>query len=138
MIKEIQENIISKLSEITEAKTVDVWHGDIEDMLKSPQKLPALFSIYQGCGFREKEIIGTSIAPHDMTFLIVLLNRNLKSHKSGSEECYLIIEKIRERLIEYKISPYGWLWPVKEELIIVKSGILGYGLEYKLNTRTGG
>lgn len=137
MIKEIQDSIILKLKEIPEAKTVDVWQGDIEDLLKTPQKMPALWVIYQGCTFNAKEIIGANIAPHDMTFLVVLINRNLKGHKSGSEECYTIIEKIRDALIEHDTS-YGWLWPVKEDLIIVESGILGYGIEYKIETNTGG
>ena len=137
MIKEIQDSIISKLNEILEAKTVDIWHGDIEDLLKTPQKTPALWIIYQGCAFNAKEIIGAKIAPHDMTFLIVLMNRNLKGHKSGSEDGYIIIEKIREKLIAYD-TLYGWLWPVKEDLLIAESGILGYGLEYKIATNTGG
>lgn len=137
MIKDIQDSIISKLKEITEVKTVDIWHGDIEDLLKAPQKMPALWIIYQGCTFGDKEIIGDNIASHDMTFLIVILNKNLRGHKSGSEECYQIIEAIRERLIGYDTA-YGWLWPVKEDLIIIESGILGYGLEYKISTQTGG
>lgn len=137
MIKEIQDSIILKLEGISAVKTIDIWHGDIEDLLKTPQKMPALWVIYQGCGFNAKEIIGAKIAPHDMTFLVVLINRNLKGHKSGSEECYAIIEDIRAALIEH-YTAYGWLWPVREELIIVESGILGYGMEYKISTNTGG
>ena len=136
MIKEIQDDIIGQLQAIPSVKTVDVWQGDIEDLLKVPQKMPSLQLLYQGCSFESKKVIGANIAPHDMTFLIVLLNKNLKNRKQGSEECYEIIESLRTKLISYKIGGYGWLWPVKEELILAGGGLLAYGLEYKIKTET--
>jgi hypothetical protein len=134
MIKEIQDEIINKLQGITSVKTVDVWQGDVEDLLKKPQNMPSLHIIYSGCEYEDKKVIGANIVPQNMSFLIILLNRNLKSRKEGSEDCYEIIESVRTLLIGTQIGSYGWLWPVKEQLLAAEAGNLAYGLEYKIRT----
>ena len=137
MIKKIQDKIITELQTITEVKMVDVWQGDIEDLIKTPQKMPSLWIIYQGCGFEAKLVIGANIAPHDMTFQIVCINKNLRGAKENSEECYSIIESVREKLIGMDVLTYGYSWPVSEDLIFAGNGILAYGLEYKIGTDYG-
>ncbi len=138
MIKEIQDSIISQLQTVAGIKTVDAWAGDIDDLLKTPKKMPSLQVIYQGCRFQVLKTLGTKRAPHDMRFLVVLIHRSLKDRKTGTEQCYQIIEDVRAKLIKYKIDPYGWLWPESEELIMAEGGIFAYGLEYILKTQTGG
>jgi len=134
MITTIQGEIIKQLEKITAVASVGVWQGDIEDLLKSPQRLPALNVIYHGADFDEKKVIGTNRADHQMDFLIVLVGRNLKSREAGASEAYTIIEAVRNYLIGHPISPYGWLWPVREDLVMAEGGLLVYGLNYRLKT----
>ncbi|HRR40890.1 MAG TPA: DUF1834 family protein, partial [Syntrophales bacterium] len=123
MITTIQGEIIKQLEKITAVASVGVWQGDIEDLLKSPQRLPALNVIYHGADFDEKKVIGTNRADHQMDFLIVLVGRNLKSREAGASEAYTIIEAVRNYLIGHPISPYGWLWPVREDLVMAEGGL---------------
>lgn len=95
MIETIQDAIITQLEKITGVVSVGVWQGDIEDLLKSPQRLPALNVIYSGADFEEKKLIGTNRADHQMDFLIVLVSRNLKSREAGASGAYTIIEAVR-------------------------------------------
>lgn len=134
MIEAIQDEIITQLQKISGVANVGVWQGDIEDVLQSAQRLPALNVIYQGADFEEKKIIGANRADHRMNFLVVLVSRNLKSREAGASEAYTIIEAVRNYLIGHKISPYGSLWPVREDLATAEGGLLVYGLHYRLQT----
>jgi phage gp37-like protein len=134
MITEIQNDIIDRLKEITSVNTVDAWQGNVEELIRSPQKMPALLVIYQGAVYEESKVIGATIAPHEMSFLIAVFDKNLRGRKEGSEGCYSIIESVRAKLIKYKVLNYGYLWPVREELITIAAGTFVYGLEYKIRT----
>ena len=134
MIEIIQGVIITQLQKITGVPSIGVWQGEIDDLLKSPQRLPALDVIYQGANFEDKKVIGLNRADHQMDFLIVLVSRNLKSREAGASEAYTIIEAVRNYLVGHQISPYGWLWPVREDLVIAEGGLLVYGLNYRLRT----
>jgi hypothetical protein len=134
MIETIQDAIITQLLKITGVGSVGVWQGDVEDLLKTPQRLPALNVIYQGAEFDEKKVVGINRADHRMDFLIVLVSKNLKSRDAGASEAYTIIEAVRNYLIGHQISPYGWLWPVREDLVMAEGGLLVYGLNYRLKT----
>ena len=132
MIETIQDAIISKLEEITGVNTVGVWQGDIDDLLKTPQRLPALHVIYQGSDFEEKRTIGGDQPGFAMDFLIVLVGKSLRSREAGASSCYTIIEAVRDKLIGYQVADYDILWPVKEDLLLAEGGLLVYGLNYRM------
>jgi hypothetical protein len=135
MIETIQDDIIDHLILIEAVGgRAGVWQGDIDELLKTPQRLPALFVIYQGADFAEKSVIGLNRADHTMDFLVVLIAKNAKSREAGAAACYTIIETVRSYLIGHKINPYGYLWPTKEDLILAEGGLLVYGLGYRLKT----
>jgi phage gp37-like protein len=138
VIETIQDDIVTQLLTITGIGTVDAWQGDIEDMeeiLKISQKLPALHVIYHGSGFGEKKTIGANRADNRMRFMIVLVNKNAKSRAAGAASSYTIIEAVRSKLMGHKTSPYqGFLWPLKEDLLLALGGIQVYGLIYFMDT----
>ncbi|PKN71195.1 MAG: hypothetical protein CVU54_01880 [Deltaproteobacteria bacterium HGW-Deltaproteobacteria-12] len=134
MIETIQDDIIAQLAKISGIKSVGTWQGDIDDLLKSPQLLPALAIIYQGADFEKRAVIGINKADLQMSFLIVLVSRNFRSREAGASSAYTIIEASRNYLIGHKIAAYGYLWPVKEELLSAEGGFLVYGLSYRIST----
>jgi hypothetical protein len=134
MIETIQDAIIAALENVEGVAAAGVWQGDIDDLLKTPQKLPSLSVVYQGAEFGERKTIGATIALHRMVFLVVLAARNLRSREEGATACYGIIEGVRGGLIGLQIAPWGWLWPISEELILAEGGLLVYGLRYRMNT----
>jgi phage gp37-like protein len=132
MIDMVQDGIMERLRTIDGVADVDAWQGEIEDLLKQPKRLPALYVIYQGAEFDEKKVIGSNVARHRMEFLVVLIAKNLRSRTEGAITCYGIIEAVRARLIGHRIDPHGMLWPVSEELIAVVNGVQVYGLNYRM------
>lgn len=128
----IQNDILAELAGIPEAKTVGAWQGEIDDLLKMPQKLPSLNVVYQGAQFEPFDQVGEpSIASLD--YLIILIVQNQKSRESASVVAYTIIEAVRDKLIGHTIEGYGFLRPIDEHLIIATGGILAYGLTYSMN-----
>jgi hypothetical protein len=135
MIETIQDDIIEHLLLIDAVgNRVGVWQGDVKDLLKTAQRLPALFVIYQGADFEEKRVMGLNRADHTMDFLVILIAKNAKSREAGAAACYTIIEAVRNYLIGHTIAPYGFLWPTKEDLLFAEGGLLAYGLAYRLET----
>ena len=134
MLETVQNQIILQLRKISAVKSVGVWQGETEDLLKSPQRLPALSVIYQGAEFNPKKVIGVNRADYQMDFLILLISKNLKSREEGTSDAYTIIEAVRNYLIGHRIDPYGSLWPISEELVLAEGGLLVYGLNYRMET----
>ncbi|MFA7455770.1 MAG: phage protein Gp37 [Desulfobulbaceae bacterium] len=132
MIETIQDAIIDQLETITDGPSVGVWQGDIDDLLKTPQKLPALHVIYQGADFEPFEQAGDRPTAA-MDFLIVLVGKSLKSRAAGASSCYTLIESVRSKLIGYQVEDYDFLRPVKEDLILAEGGVLVYGMTYRLS-----
>jgi len=136
MLKEIQDAIIDRLREIPEAMTVDAWQGAEDLLIEQAQRFPSLWVIYQGAFFTEKKVIGSDRADHAMTFLVILVHKNLASRRKASEEAYALVESARAKLVGHKILTYGWLCPVREELLLAENGLYVYGLEYRMQTNT--
>jgi hypothetical protein len=127
MIEEYQTGIIEELTEIAGVNTVGAWQGDIEDLLKTPQRLPALNVVYRGADFEENQTDGG----HDMNFLIMLVGKNVRNRAAGAASCNTIIEAVRGKLIGLKVTGFDKLWPVSEDLILARGGILVYALNYR-------
>jgi len=139
MIETIQDAIITQLETISGVGSVGAWQGDvndIEEILQIPQKLPALHVIYHGAGFADKKTLGAAIsADANMRWMIISVNKNLKSRAAGAVSSYTMIEAVRNKLMGYRISPYhGFLWPLQEDLLTALGGLQVYGLIYRMNT----
>jgi hypothetical protein len=132
MLNIIQEDIIGELSNIEDIKTVGAWQGEVEALLKMPQKMPSLHVLYQGAKFEPFDQVGEPTIS-TMNYLIVLIAQNVKSRKEGSTESYKFIEAVRDKLIGHKIQDYGFLRPVQEDLLMAEGSILAYGLTYGMN-----
>lgn len=136
MIKEIQDAIIARLEGISGIAELGAYVGDVEDIIKSPQRMPALHVVYQGANFLPDRVIGSNQAKLTPEFLVVLVARNLKRSVETSEAAYTLIESVRTQLTGYVVGTYGYLWPVSEDLILSEKGILCYGLKYQMETKT--
>ena len=135
-IEQVEDIIIAIIHDnVTGIKTCDAWPGqlvDIEEILAVPQKLPSLWVIYGGCKFGEKRVIGGNLVALNMSFALALVTNSLRSKKDGSRGAYELIEDIRLHVTGKLLSPVrGYLWPVDEQLPLVKSGSIIYGMEYK-------
>ena len=135
MLTEVQDRIITLLGEVSGPALVDSWMGDDIELLTQAAKVPALYLVYAGRVFEAKSTIGSDVAAKDLSFLIVLLNKDLKSRRSCSEACNTIIEAVEAKLKGADILGYGWAWPESEELIHAGAGTLMYGLRYRIHLK---
>lgn len=136
MITEIQDAIIERLEAISGIAEVGAYVGDVEDIVKSPQRMPALHVVYHGADFLPDRVIGSNQAKLTQEFMVVLVARNLRRPVEASDGCYTLIESVRAQLIGYVVGTYGYLWPVSEDLVLSEKGILCYGLKYQVETKT--
>jgi len=134
MIQEIIDAITTALAG-TAGIVGDVgqYAGDIGDLVKKPKRLPALWVIYDGADFQDREVEAI-VAQHTMQFTVVLMAKNHRSRKDGAEACHPIIESVRTSLIGLMIDEYGELWPTRERLIDASGPLMVYGLSYKIET----
>ncbi|MEN6422078.1 MAG: hypothetical protein ABFD76_09025 [Smithella sp.] len=131
MLKTIQDDIITQLSAIEEVKTVEVWQGDVESLLKMPQKMPSLHVVYQGAKFEPFDQVGEPTIS-SLDYLLILIVQNQKSREGASVAAYTIIESVREKLTGHQTGAYGFLRPKQEDLLMAQGSILTYGLIYSM------
>ncbi|MEW6670225.1 MAG: Gp37 family protein [Thermodesulfobacteriota bacterium] len=141
MIKEIIDDVISELSAISGLSFVELAvaenEEDLEELLKTPKRLPGCYVVYRGADFTKKRVIGSNAAEHEMEILVLLIAKNLRSQAEGARTCYDFIEAIRSALIGHSVGNYGSLWPLAEDLIAAGKGLQCYGLIYGMETKTG-
>lgn len=137
MLTEVSDVVLEALRAMDRFQQLGEWAGEVEDLLKSPHKLPAAFLIYGGCGFGEGPVaIGTAVASAAQVWTVVLLSKNLRSRGDGALEAYAHLEAIRAPAAEGGLRrlavPGGWLWPKREGLVSAKGGVLVYGIDFTL------
>ena len=131
MIQESIDSIIAALTGISEITgEIDQFAGDIEELEKKPKRLPALWVVYDGASFQDRETEEVR-ADHTMQFSVILIVKNHRSRKDGAEACHGIIEGVRDRLLGLVIGD-GELWPIRERLAVASGPLLVYQLSYKL------
>ncbi len=136
MLVEASTAIESRLAgNIPALRTVDVWEGEVEELLKKPHLMPSAHVIYGGCQYGELVNLGGTIVAAVQTWSVILLGKNLKSRKDGAQGIYPLIEEIRAALTKFDTG-YGYLMPAAENLIVAQGGLLGYGLDFTLETET--
>jgi len=134
MLTEANDLILAQLDALGVFKSVDIYVGDAEDLLKKAAKLPGVFLVYGGAVYIDGPVtLGTDIAATAQTWTVILLSKNLRSKGDGALECYTYIEQIRDALTKFAVGD-GWLWPVREELLLAEKGSLAYGLDFILET----
>ncbi len=133
-IEQIEDMIISDIkTNVVGVVTCDTWQGDIEDLLKQAFRKPAVWVIFGGCKFGQKEVIGPgNVVERTMNYGLALFTESLRSRKRGSRGAYDFIEEITERLKGKRLTPLrGYLWPVSAELMVIKGGTFVYGMEFQ-------
>jgi len=129
MFVEVQTIIENALREIAEFKTVDVWQGEVEDLLKQTTKLPSCHCIFSTSEFSEPRVIGALVAPAGMVWSVVLMSQNLRDRKSGSLDSLALIELVLNKLTRLNTG-FGWLQPLRVQLIAAVDGKVAYGFHF--------
>lgn len=139
----ILEKILTALGGIPDFLTVDVWQGDVKDLLDTVQKLPSAHVLFSGGEFDTDPTIGGSTPPHDLTWSIVVLAENRRDRQSGARDTL----KLLNTLINPAAPPagsditpgltrlntgYGLLWPDTVQFLASENGKTAYGFKFKV------
>ncbi|PID40655.1 MAG: hypothetical protein CR984_02050 [Proteobacteria bacterium] len=135
MIQETIDDIITALTGTPGIQGApEQFAGNINDLAKKPQRLPALWVVYNGASFESRRTEAI-LARHTMQFSVILIAKNHRSRADGAEACHPIIEAIRPRLFGRLVTDVGELWPEREQLISAVGPLFVYGLNYKIETK---
>ncbi len=136
MLTEISDALEARLrAQVTGLKTIGVWVGDVEDLVKQPQRLPSAHVIYAGGQFGDPAALGAEAVEVSQSWTVILLGQSLKSRRDGAEGIYPLIEAIRTALTRFDTG-HGYLMPASESLIHADKGLLGYGIDFVTDTET--
>ncbi|MDH3998906.1 MAG: DUF1834 family protein [Desulfuromonadales bacterium] len=134
MLTQSSDLILQQLKSIDGLKTVKEYVGDPEALLKKPAKLPGAFLVYGGASYKPDPVaLASDGAAAKQSWTVILLSKNLRSETEGALECYAYLEQIRAALTKFSVGD-GWLWPLKDELLLAEKGALAYGLDFILET----
>lgn len=138
----INAAILSALEQIADFRTVDVWQGDMEDLLKNAQKLPSAHVIFSAAEFGGPTTIGARVAPADMVWSVIVMSQNLRDRKSGALDSLSLLAKVlasatpaeptEPKGLTRLNTGHGWLWPVKVQFIGAENGKSAYGIHFEV------
>lgn len=121
-------------------RLVDVWQGDVDELMKSAQKLPSVHVIFSMAEYGESQTTrGSDLPPSETTWSLVLIAQNLRDRKSGAVESLVLIERLLQMhnpatpatggLTGLKTSR-GRLWPAVIQLLGQENGKAAYGIKF--------
>ena len=139
MFVTVLNKTVAGLEAIPDFKTVDIWQGEIKELLETPTKLPAAFVIFGRSDFGLPATIGATVAPADMLWPVIVMSQNLRDRKSGAVESLgLLMKVVAPANVPPPQTPgltrldtgYGYLWTDSVELISVAKGVAAYGFKF--------
>jgi hypothetical protein len=135
-IEQVEDKIITAVKTTIGIADCDTWQGgDLEEMLAAVLSPIAVRVIYAGGKHGEKKVIGVNRSDRDMTFRLALVVSNLRSPKDGSRGAYAYIESMLTTFRGFSLTPLaGYLWPISDELLLIRTGRFVYGFEFERRT----
>lgn len=135
-IEQIEDKIIDAVKTTIGIADCETWQGgDLEEMLRAVVSPTAVRVVYAGGKHGEKKVIGANTNDKDMTFTLTLFVENLRSRRDGARGAYQYIEDLLALFKGFALVPLaGYLWPVSDELLLVRHGRFAYGLTFERRT----
>src|SRR5919197_4042682 len=87
-----QETIIAALTALASFRHIDGWQGEIEELVKTPTKLPSAHVAMGEIDFGdEPTAMGTKLSLDEGSWNVLITASNRRDRKSGAVECYQLI-----------------------------------------------
>lgn len=135
------EIILTALGNIPDLKTVDVWQGEIKDLLEQVQKLPSAWTLFSAAEFESSTIIGSTEMPSDFTWSVIVITENRKDRSTAARETLALLEKMikpatdpEPGLTRLPITGGNYLWPTEVKLLGSENGKTAYGVKFAVET----
>jgi hypothetical protein len=141
MLTELQNDMLDALDRITAFKERGVWQGNLEDLLKQPQKTPSAH-VALASGLFSPPV--TTPAKDSMATLgwdVIVIYQCLKDRKISTTQGYGLIEAVVKPVskdpeivggLTGLKTQGGMLWPVSLDLLDTVNGISAYAIRFEI------
>ena len=141
-IADIEDSIVDALKAsglAAIAKTIDSYHGEIEDLVGEAKKLliplPAVFVLYGGSQFDET---ANRSFDDEQIFTVVVVARDLRGRASLRTGVYDILEELKNTLIDNNLDlDIEPLHPIRIDPLAITKGLSIYGFDFKTSLDLG-
>jgi len=129
-----QTAILAALAEIDGPRTVEAFAGDIDALFRDTSPKPSLHLLYAGTAYGEQATLGSPVQPvparRIWTVLIAVSGR--RSPSVTGEDSMTLIDSVRSALTGLIVDD-GHLWPLADEFLKSKNGVLVYGVDFSID-----
>jgi hypothetical protein len=141
MLTEIQNDILDALDTITAFKHCGVWQGNLDSLLKTPQKTPSAHVALAAGLFKEARTIPPKASPANLAWDIIIIYQCLSDRQISADQGYGLIEAIVKPVSPDGIAiggltglktQGGMLWPSSMELLDTVNGITAYAIRFEI------
>lgn len=146
MLTEVQNDMLAALDRITYQgvpvfKHTGVWQGNLEDLLKTPQKTPSAHVVLASGLFGEAKTIPPKTSPLNMGWDVIIVYQCLSDRRIAANKGYGLIEAVTKPVSPDGIqvggltglkTQGGMLWPLSLELLDTINGITAYAIRFEI------
>ncbi|MBT0664777.1 hypothetical protein KI809_10740 [Geobacter pelophilus] len=142
MLTEIQNDILSALEAIGAFKQCGVWQGDLDELLKLPQKTPSAHVVLAAGQFGKVQTVPPKSSLANLGWDVILIYQCLKDRSVSSAQGYGLIESVVKPAVKKPEDPIGGLtglitqggllWPQTLELLDTVKGTTAYAIRFEI------
>ena len=139
MLTEIQNDILNVLDGITAFKERGVWQGNLDDLLKQPQKTPSVHVAFASATLGAPSTVPPTSTAATLGWDVIVLYQCLRDRRIASNQGYGLIEAIIKPVLNGGLTGLktegGMLWPSGVELLDTINGISAYVIRFEIERR---
>jgi hypothetical protein len=134
------EKILAALEEMKVYRTIDVWDGDVADLMNKVQQFPSAHVLLSVGEFDPTTTIGGATCPQELTWSIVVMVENRATRAAGARQALTILEQMLNPatppspesppgLVRLNTGA-GLLWPAVLQFLGSEGGKVMYGFKF--------
>ena len=136
MLTEVQNDILAVLDNLGAFKQCGVWQGNLEDLVKQPQKTPSAHVALASGRFQRMRTMGDTSPMMNMGWDVIVIYQCLKDRQVSTNQGYGLVEAVVKPVSKGGLTGLktegGMIWPVSLELIDTVGGITAYAINFDI------
>jgi hypothetical protein len=141
MLTEVQNAMLEVLDTIIAFRERGVWQGNLEDLIKQPQKTPSAHVVLASGQFARPRVMGDRSPLLAMGWDVIIIYQCLKDRRVAADQGYGLIEAVVKPVSKDGVAvggltglktQEGTLWPVSLDLLNTVGGISAYAIRFDI------
>ncbi len=129
MLTEVQNDILTALDGLPAFRERGVWQGELDELLKTPQKLPSVHVCLVTGQFGGPKLIPPTESLLNMGWDLIIAYECLKDRRVSADQGYGLIEAVVACLKGLR-TQRGLLWPESLDLLQSINGKTVYAVRF--------